>query len=144
MRCNHSVWKGPAASDHSSDSNWRQSSGRTSRVGETASGVGSYASRDDAASLGGATCPPPPSRSNRKRGQQQVAALEVPPTKVNIRLIPFADRLFCWTHGPCQHVGTGCEGPPINERNKKATWRNQMGSQWRELFKSKGWSTVSP
>ena len=32
---------------------------------------------------------PLPSRSTRKRGQQQVAALEVPPIKVNIRLIPF-------------------------------------------------------
>ena len=66
---------------------------------------------------------PPPSRSNRKRGQQQVAALEAPPIKVNIRLIPFANRLFCWTHGPCQHLGTGCDGPPIEERNKKASGR---------------------
>ena len=86
----------------------------------------------------------PPSRSVRKRGQQQVAVLDEPPLKVTIRLTPFANRLFCWTHGPCQHVSTGCEGPPINERNKKATWRNQMGSQWKDLFKSKGWSTVSP
>ena len=87
---------------------------------------------------------PLPSRSTRKRGQQQVAALEVPPIKVNIRLIPFANRLFCWNHGPCQHVGDGCDGPPLDERTKYATWRDQRGSKWRELFKSKGWSTVSP
>ena len=86
----------------------------------------------------------PPSRSTRKRGQQQVAALEVPPIKVNIRLIPFANRLFCWNHGPCQHVGNGCDGPPLDERTKYATWRDQRGSKWRELFQSKGWSTVSP
>jgi len=87
---------------------------------------------------------PLPSRSTRKRGQQQVAALEVPPIKVNIRLIPFANRLFCWNHGPCQHVGDGCDGPPLDERTKYATWRDQRGSKWRELFQSKGWSTVSP
>ena len=82
-----------------------------------------------------------PSRSARKRGQEQVAVLAEPPRKVNIKLIPFANRLFCWTHGPCQHVGKDCSGPPIEERNKKATWPNQMGSSWKELFRGKGWST---
>ena len=86
-----------------------------------------------------------PSRSARKRGQQQqVAVLEEPPLKVNIKLIPFANRLFCWTHGPCQHAGKDCSGPPIEERNKKATWHNQMGSTWKDLFRTKGWSTETP
>ena len=85
-----------------------------------------------------------PSRSVRKRGQQQVAVLDEPPLKVSIRLTPFANRLFCYTHGPCQHMGKDCDGPPLDARNKTATWQNQMGSKWKELFKSKGWSTVSP
>ena len=87
---------------------------------------------------------PLPSHSIRKRGQQQVAALKEPPTKVSIRLTPFANRLFCWTHGPCQHVGEDCDGPPLDARQEAATWRHQAGSKWMELFKRKGWSTVSP
>ena len=79
----------------------------------------------------------------RKRGQH-AAAHDEPPTQVNTQLIPFANRSFCWTHGPCQHVGNGCKGPPLDARKKTATWQNQMGSKWKDLFKSKGWSTVSP
>ena len=79
----------------------------------------------------------------RKRGQR-AAAQEEPPTQVNMQLIPFANRPFCWTHGPCQHSGKICKGPLLDARNKTATWQNQMGSRWKELFKGKGWSTVSP
>ena len=71
----------------------------------------------------------PPSRLVRKRGQQQVAVLDEPPLKVSIRLTPFANRLFCWTHGPCQHVGTDCDGHPIEERNKKATWEANVHAE---------------
>ena len=79
----------------------------------------------------------------RKRGQPAAAHAE-PPGQVNIHLIPFANRLFCWTHGPCQHLGKLCKGPPLDARQQAATWRHQAGSKWKELFKSKEWSVESP
>jgi hypothetical protein len=79
----------------------------------------------------------------RKRGQR-AAAQEEPPIQVNMQLIPFANRPFCWTHGPCQHTGKLCKGPPLDARQQSATWRHQAGSKWKELFKSKGWSVESP
>ena len=53
----------------------------------------------------------------RKQGQH-AAALDEPPIKVNMQLIPFANRSFCWTHGPCQHVGDGCKGPPLDAEKR--------------------------
>ena len=79
----------------------------------------------------------------RKRGQP-AAAQEEPLHQVNNNLTPFANRPFCWTHGPCQHAGKICKGPALDARQQAATWRNQAGSKWKELFKSKGWSTESP
>ena len=78
----------------------------------------------------------------RKRGQH--AAPEEPRIQVNHNLTPFAARPFCWTHGPCQHAGIICKGPPLDARQQAATWRHQAGSKWTELFKSKGRSLVSP
>jgi hypothetical protein len=78
----------------------------------------------------------------RKRGQH--AAPEEPRIQVNHNLTPFAVRPFCWTHGPCQHAGIICKGPPLDARQQAATWRHQAGSKWTELFKSKGRSLVSP
>ena len=42
----------------------------------------------------------------RKRGPH-----EDQPSKVDDNLTPFANRPFCWTHGPCQHVGNICKAP---------------------------------
>ena len=77
----------------------------------------------------------------RKRGQH--AAQEEPCIQVNHNT-PFSARPFCWTHGPCQHAGKICKGPLLDARQQAATWRHQAGSKWTELFKSKGWSLVSP
>ena len=78
----------------------------------------------------------------RKRGQH--AAQEKPRIQVNHNLTPFSARPFCWTHGPCKHAGKLCKGHPLDARQQTATWRHQAGSKWTELFKSKGWSLVSP
>ena len=95
----------------------------------------------------------PPSRSVRKRGQQQVAVLDEPPLKVSIRLTPFANRIFCWTHSPCQHVGKTATPPPLS---KNATRRPPGPARWeanggscsrgkggqRSHHEAVGWKTV--
>jgi hypothetical protein len=56
------------------------------------------------------------------------------------RDLPLKDRKFCWSCGPCGHLGIDC-------RNQKsghmaaALWRNQLQSQWKVLFASRGWPT---
>ena len=53
----------------------------------------------------------------RKRGQH--AAQVEPRIQVNHNL-PFAARPFCWTHGPCQHAGNICKGPPPLDARQQA------------------------
>ena len=56
---------------------------------------------------------------------------------------PFSTRPFCWTHGPCKHLGSDCEGSEPGHKTH-ATWKNQLGSMWKTYFQSRGWSTISP
>ena len=56
---------------------------------------------------------------------------------------PFSARPFCWSHGPCQHVGDECTKPDPGHK-KNATWQSQMGSTWKDYFQSRGWSAISP
>ena len=56
---------------------------------------------------------------------------------------PFAFQPFCWSHGPCKHLGTGC-GDKGAGHKKDATWQNQMGSDWKAYYDLRGWSTISP
>ena len=46
---------------------------------------------------------------------------------------------FCWTHGPCYHLGIKC-GHNTTPQSKAATWTSQSGSKWREWWKKKGFS----
>ena len=85
--------------------------------------------------------------------QQQrhlIAASVVPPrsraqwgSRQRARLTPFAFQPFCWSHGPCKHLGTGC-GDPEAGHKEHATWQNQMGSTWKTYYESRGWSIISP
>ena len=49
---------------------------------------------------------------NRKRGVPPIAEIGGPPVRAARQRredVPFAQRLFCYTHGPCNtHIGTGC------------------------------------
>jgi len=58
-------------------------------------------------------------------------------------LTPFSARPFCWSHGPCKHLGMGC-GDPEAGHKKEATWQHQMGSPWKTYYELRGWSTISP
>jgi len=58
-------------------------------------------------------------------------------------LTPFAFQPFCWSHGPCKHLGTGC-GDPDAGHKKNATWQDQMGSPWKTYYDTRGWSIISP
>jgi len=56
---------------------------------------------------------------------------------------PFSARPFCWSHGPCQHLGDDCTKPDPGHK-KNATWEHQMGSKWKAYFQDRGWSAISP
>jgi len=58
-------------------------------------------------------------------------------------LTPFAFQPFCWSHGPCKHLGMGC-GDPDAGHKKNATWQDQMGSPWKTYYDTRGWSIISP
>ena len=45
---------------------------------------------------------------------------------------------FCWTHGPCWHRGDAPCLKPASGHKPAATWGNQMGSQWKVLWRSQG------
>ena len=81
----------------------------------------------------------PRSRSDRKRGPTTTAVAVSKSTKTS-NVSRFAAHLFCWSHGPCKHTGIDCD-KPFPDHKKNATWNNQMGSQWREYFKSRGYAT---
>ena len=44
---------------------------------------------------------------------------------------------FCWTHGPCNHLGKGCKGKRPGHKDQ-ATWVNQMLSKWRDSWTAQG------
>ena len=56
---------------------------------------------------------------------------------------PFSARPFCWSHGPCKHLGIGC-GDRTAGHKEQATWQNQMGSPWQQYYEDRGWSVTSP
>ena len=58
-------------------------------------------------------------------------------------LTPFSARPFCWSHGPCKHLGVGCGDPELGHK-KDATWKNQMGSTWKAYYEKQGYSLISP
>ena len=83
--------------------------------------------------------------SGKKRGAPPAADISAQPVRTarprgaHNNNVPFKDRLFCYTHGPCNtHIGTGCTYPDTDHK-ETATWTNQMGSKWRQLFARKGW-----
>ena len=47
---------------------------------------------------------------------------------------------FCWTHGPCWHIGAGCDEQGVGHK-EAATWTNQMKSPWKALWHSQGRQT---
>jgi len=83
--------------------------------------------------------------SDKKRGAQSAADISAPSARATrqrrapIHSVPFAERLFCWSHGPCNnHIGTGCVHPYTGHK-ENASWTNQMGSQWRTVYAQRGW-----
>jgi hypothetical protein len=56
---------------------------------------------------------------------------------------PFSVRPFCWSHGPCKHLGTGC-GDRTAGHKEQATWQSQMNSPWQQYYEDRGWSAISP
>ena len=82
---------------------------------------------------------------NRKRGATPASVITAAPVRAARQRgapnnsTPFQDRLFCYTHGPCNtHIGTACKYPDTDHK-EMATWSNQMGSRWKQLFARKGW-----
>jgi hypothetical protein len=74
---------------------------------------------------------------NRKRGQGSVVDR---PSKQS-RETALAARPFCWSHGPKGHLGSACTSQ-LPGHKSDATWANQKGSKWKELFNRRGWSTA--
>jgi hypothetical protein len=77
----------------------------------------------------------------RKRGGMHGAGPGGPPVRAARQRredVPIAQRLFCWTHGPCHsHKGDACMYPAQGHK-ELATWTNQMGSKWRVDYAQKG------
>ena len=57
--------------------------------------------------------------------------------------IPFSAQPFCWSHGPCKHLGMGCVQPDAGHK-EDATWQHQMGSPWKAYYALRGYSIISP
>ena len=77
--------------------------------------------------------------ANRKRGGVLPAEPPVRAARPRRDEVPFAQRLFCWTHGPCHsHKGDACRGRDQGHK-ENASWANQMGSQWRTVYARRGW-----
>lgn len=74
--------------------------------------------------------------SSRKRGQEVANR----PSKQS-RGTALAARPFCWSHGPQGHTGSACTDQLPGHR-PEATWANQKGSKWKELFTRRGWTTA--
>ena len=81
----------------------------------------------------------------KKRGMSDIGAPPVRAARqrgVHNNNVALKDRLFCYTHGPCNtHIGTECRYPDADHK-ELATWANQMGSKWKQLFTRKGWPIV--
>jgi hypothetical protein len=74
---------------------------------------------------------------SRKRGQGPGADR---PLKQS-RGTSLAARPFCWSHGPQGHLGTKCTDT-LPGHKSDATWANQKGSKWKELFARRGWASA--
>jgi hypothetical protein len=77
------------------------------------------------------------SDDSRKRGQAfgvDRAVKKQPRTALSARP-------FCWSHGPRGHLGCDCTSPLIGH-DKDATWKQQKGSKWKDIFVRKGWATA--
>ena len=61
--------------------------------------------------------------------------------KASWRDVSLKDRDFCWSCGPCGHLGTNCRSAKPGHV-AAATFRNQMQSPWKAVFASKGWPIV--
>ena len=57
------------------------------------------------------------------------------------RDVPLKDRSFCWSCGPCGHIGADCRSAKPGHQ-VAATFRHQMQSAWKAMFTSKGWPTI--
>ncbi len=76
------------------------------------------------------------SKDNRKRSQ----APSDRPSK-QPRGTVLSARPFCWSHGPQGHLGCDCTDK-LPGHKAEATWGNQKGSKWKELFARRGWATA--
>lgn len=57
------------------------------------------------------------------------------------RDVPLKDRAFCWSCGPCGHIGADCRSAKPGHQ-VAASFRNQMQSAWKALFTNRGWPTI--
>jgi len=74
---------------------------------------------------------------SRKRGQ---ASANDRPAKQS-RDTALSARPFCWSHGPRGHLGADCTDK-LPGHKPEATWANQKGSNWKEIFARRGWKTA--
>ncbi len=81
-----------------------------------------------------------PSHRGKRGAATTKGAVEKHPKSAST---PFSAQPFCWTHGPCKHLGMGCADPEAGHR-KDATWQNQMGSPWKAYYALRGYSLISP
>lgn len=58
-----------------------------------------------------------------------------------LRGTPLPDRPFCWSHGPRGHLGLDCDDV-LTGHQVDATWVDQKGSKWKEIFERRGWATA--
>ena len=76
------------------------------------------------------------SANERKRGQASGSGQAAKQPRAALSTRP-----FCWSHGPQGHLGCSCT-KELPGHKSDATWANQKGSKWKELFASRGWSTT--
>lgn len=57
------------------------------------------------------------------------------------RDVPLKDRNFCWSCGPCGHLGADCRSAKPGHQ-VAATYRNQLQSTWKALFTGRGWPII--
>ncbi len=74
--------------------------------------------------------------NSRKRGR--VGSDKVTTKQPSIAL---SARPFCWSHGPRGHPGNECTSQ-LPGHKPDATWAQQKGSKWKEIFERRGWPTA--
>jgi hypothetical protein len=88
--------------------------------------------------------PAAPAAAPSHRGKRGATTTKGAATKqAKGALTPFSVQPFCWSHGPCKHLGTGC-GDRTAGHKEQATWQNQMGSPWKQYYETRGYSVISP